>query len=76
MNKTQKYYKENKEQKKLYQYNYYHNTNITYKEYLEIQKKNAREYQKKYRNKKKLEKNGYFPQTLIINRGKYHLDFT
>ena len=73
MNKTQKYYQENMEQKKLYQYNYYHNSEVTYEEYLENKRKNAREYQRKYRLKKK---QGDITQCLIKKTGKFLLDFT
>jgi len=73
MNKTQKYYQENIKQKKLYQYNYYHNSDVSYEEYLENKRKNAREYQRKYRLKKK---QGDIPQTLIKKTGKFLLDFT
>jgi len=73
MNKTQKYYQENIKEKKLYQYNYYHNSDVSYEVYLENKRKNAREYQRKYRLKKK---QGDIPQTLIKKTGKFLLDFT
>jgi len=76
MSKIKKYYEDNIEEKKLYQYNYYHNSNVSYQEYILQKRKNAKDYQKKYRLKKKKEKTANIPQTLIKNKGKYILDFS
>ena len=73
MNKTQKYYEKNIEEKKLYQFNYYHNSNVSYQEYMKKKRKNARDYQSRYRMKKK---QGNIPQYLIVSKGKFILDFS